>query len=178
MPTLFYIMTLLRKNSYELQKAQNLARVVTSSLQPSSCTLPQQLRWLPTEYHINIKPISLSALSIPLSLPIYIQPSALHAYRPTCSLRLSNTNLSLFRLFALHLAPAASALQLLKSALSPSSSSNVYQPRHFSSSPQDSLFPTGLSIRLTPYSCASGSTSADHWARLQIVFTYFGLLTY
>ena len=51
---------------------------------------------------------------------------------------------SLFRLLALHSAPAASALQLPKSGIRSLSSSNVYHPRHFSSTSQDSLFPAGL----------------------------------
>jgi len=58
-------------------------------------------------------PTSLSALSIPLSLPIYIQPCML-----VILLVLSDCQIpicSLFRSFAHHSTPAASVLQLLKS---------------------------------------------------------------
>ena len=56
------------------------------------------------------QPTSLSALSIPLSLPVYIQPRML-----IILLVLSGCQIPicyLFRLFALYLAPAASVLQL------------------------------------------------------------------
>ena len=84
---------------------------------------------------------SLSALSI---------PSASHAHHLIRSLRLSNTN----RLSApfVHTSFGArsfsvAAPKIWNSILPPS---NVYQPRHFSSSSQDSLFPAGLPILLAP----------------------------
>jgi len=97
-------------------KAHNrLAHVLTSSFQPSSYTIFfQQLEYLFIEYHINLKIANIvSALSIPLSLPICSLPCMLiillilsGCQTPICSL---------FRLFALHSVAAVSALQLLKS---------------------------------------------------------------
>jgi len=61
-------------------KAHNrLAHVLTSSFQPSSYTIFfQQLEYLFIEYHINFKIANIvSALSIPLSLPICSLPCML-----------------------------------------------------------------------------------------------------
>ena len=61
-------------------RAQNLlARVVTSSLQPSSYTLPQQLHWLPTEHRINIKTANITFCTLHPSQPAHLY-SAFHAH--------------------------------------------------------------------------------------------------
>jgi len=67
----------------------------------------------------------------------------------TCSLTLSNTNL-LSVLLSLHLAPAASALQLLKSETLSSQFFECVPAGTTLSSSQDLLFPAGLPSHLTP----------------------------
>ena len=104
------------------------------------------LHWLPIEYCVNFKIANITFHTEPACLY-----SALHAHHSTCSLGLSNTSCSLFRFFVLHSEPAASAFQLLKSGtLSLQLFECVLQSQHFSSSSQDSLFPAGLPIHLTP----------------------------
>ena len=102
----------------------------------SSSTSPLAL----VEHCINFKisqphfaPLSLLIYSLPCMFIILLVLSG-------CQIAIC----SLFRLLALHSAPAASASQLLKSGIRSLSSSNVYQPRHFSSTSRDSLFPAGL----------------------------------
>ena len=64
-------------------------------------------------------------------------------------LRMSNTNLLSVPFVRTSFgARSFNVVELLKSGLSPFSSSNAYQPRQFSSSSQDSLFPAGLPSHL------------------------------
>ena len=82
-------------------------------------------------------------------LSSYIQPRML--INPLVLSRCQIPICSLFRLFTLYLSSAASALQLLKpGTLSLQLFVCVLQPRHFLSSSQDSPFPAGLPICLTP----------------------------
>jgi len=73
----------------------------------------------------------------------------------------------------LYLAPVGPASLLVCLELSSSSSVNIYQPWHLLPSPQDLLFSAGP---VAPSSCIANLASADHCARLQIIFTY--LLVY
>jgi len=79
-----------------------------------TCTLLQQLHWLPNEHHINFKTINITFRTLHYSqLPIYIQPCMLITL-----LILSGCQISiccLFHLFTLHSPLAPSALQLAKS---------------------------------------------------------------
>jgi len=114
----------------------------------------------------------LSALSILLSLPACLY-SALHTYYSTRSVSLSNTNLLSVPFVRTSFDSRSFSVAAHNLELSPSSSLNVYQAAVakycdeyiclsvredisgtinaiFSSSAQDSLFPAGLPIRLTP----------------------------
>ena len=82
-----------QKNIFKLQKAQNLARVVT--FPPQSCsphTLLQQLHWLPIKHRIDFKTANIIFHTLHSTQLAYLR-SSLHACHSTRSLRLSNTNL-------------------------------------------------------------------------------------
>jgi len=84
---------------------------VCSYSQTSSYTLPQQLHWHPIEYCINFTMANITFRTLYSSQPDYLHPAFIillvlsGCQTPICSL---------FRLFAVHLVPAAFVLQLLK----------------------------------------------------------------
>jgi len=130
-----------------------------------------------TEYHIDFKIANITSHTLHSSQPAYLL-SALHARHSTHSLRLSNTNmLSISYVRTSSGARSFSvAAPTIRNSLPPTRPSECVPALTPFASPQDPLFPAGLPTHFAPSSCASDSASADHWARLQIIFTY--LLTY
>jgi len=101
-------------------------------------------------------------------MPIYIQHCLFHITLVLVGFEVPICFPS--QLSALSLVPAFPLSQFLQSLeLSPSTSPNVYQPRHFPPSPQDSLFTAGiLTLKLA---------LAGHCAHLKVILRY-NLLTY
>jgi len=89
---------------------------VTSSSQPSSYTLFQQLHWFPVEYRINFATANITFRSLNSSQPACVYSSLRVHYSTfsTRSLRLSNINLLSVPFVRTSFGAATSALQLLK----------------------------------------------------------------
>ena len=101
------------------------------------------LQWLPIEYRINFKIANVTFRTLHSSQHHSSQPaylhSALHVHHSTHSLRLSNINLLSVPFVRTSFSIHSFTVAAPKIWNSPFSSSNVYQPQHFSPSPQDSV---------------------------------------
>ena len=100
-----------RENISKLQKAQNLACVVTHSCQScSQCTLLQQLHWLPIKHCIDFKIANITFCTLHSSQLAYLR-SSLHALISLVPSDSPTLISSLLCLSAHHLALTASTSQ-------------------------------------------------------------------